>query len=112
MQSHTEFLRAEDADPELVEAIKERRWRDLDLPARDRALAEVAEKMSAAPTRMTEADWRPLRELGFDDQALLEVGHIVGIFNYLTRMADAFGIKLDEPVEQAAATGRALRHGG
>ena len=68
--------------------------------------------MSATPTRMTEADWAPLRELGLDDQALLEVGHIVGIFNYLTRMADGFGIRLDEPVEQASAGGRALRHGG
>ena len=112
MESHTEFLRAEEADPELVEAIKRKRWRELDLPARDRALAEVAEKMSATPTRMTEADWAPLRELGLDDQALLEVGHIVGIFNYLTRMADGFGIRLDEPVEQASAGGRALRHGG
>jgi uncharacterized peroxidase-related enzyme len=112
MQSHTEFLRAEDADPELVEAIKRQRWRELDLPPRDRALAEVSEKMSATPTRMTAADWQPLRDLGFDDLALLEVGHIVGMFNYLTRMADGFGIKLDETVEQAAATGRALRHGG
>jgi uncharacterized peroxidase-related enzyme len=112
MQSHTEFLRAEEADPELVDAIKHKRWRELDLPARDRALAEVAEKMSATPTRMTERDWQPLRELDFSDEALLEVGHIVGIFNYLTRMADGFGIKLDEPVEQAASTGHALRHGG
>ena len=95
-----------------MEAIKEKRWRELDLPARERALCEVAEKMSATPTRMTRADWQPLRDLGFDDQALLEVGHIVGIFNYLTRMADGFGITLDEPVEQAAATGRALKHGG
>ena len=95
-----------------MEAIKEKRWRELDLPARERALCEVADKMSATPTRMTRADWQPLRDLGFDDQALLEVGHIVGIFNYLTRMADGFGITLDEPVEQAAATGRALKHGG
>src|SRR5919198_82107 len=109
MESHTEFLRAEEADPELVEAIKKKRWRELDLPARDRALAEVAEKMSATPTRMTERDWQPLRDLGLDDQALLEVGHIVGIFNYLTRMADAFGIRLDEPVDGAAT---ALRDQG
>jgi alkylhydroperoxidase family enzyme len=42
---------------------------------------------------MTESDWRDLRRLGFDDNACLEVAHIVGIFNYLTRLADGFGLQ-------------------
>ncbi len=79
--------------------------------ARERALCTVAEKLSATPTRMTENDWRPLRDLGFDDQALLEVGHIVGLFNYLTRMADGFGLRLDPPTQRASETGEPLRHG-
>jgi alkylhydroperoxidase family enzyme len=69
----------------------------------------VAEKLSATPTRMTEEDWRPLRELGFDDLGLLEVGHIVGVFNYLTRMADGFGLRLDPEMEQVLTTGEPLR---
>ena len=44
---------------------------------------------------MVEEDWQPLRDLGFDDEMCLEVGHIVGIFNYLTRLADGFGLVLD-----------------
>ena len=44
---------------------------------------------------MVEKDWQPLRDLGFDDTACLEVAHIVGIFNYLTRLADGFGLQLD-----------------
>jgi len=63
----------------------------------------VAAKLSAQPTRMTADDWRPLRDLGSDDRALLEVGHIVGLFNYLTRMADGFGLALEpmnEPTEE------------
>ena len=55
----------------------------------------MAEKLSAQPTRMTEGDWQPLRDLGFDDPACLEVAHIVGIFNYLTRLADGLGLQLD-----------------
>ena len=70
----------------------------------------MAEKLSAAPTRMTDEDWQPLRELGFDEQALLEVGHIVGVFNYLTRMADGFGLRLDPQTERASETGEALQH--
>lgn len=69
----------------------------------------MAEKLSATPTRMTHADWRPLRDLGFDDLALLEVGHIVGIFNYLTRMADGFGLVLDPATQLASETAEPLR---
>ena len=57
--------------------------------------------MSGTPTKMTEDDWRPLRDLDFDDEACLEVGHIVSIFNYLTRMADGFGLQLDPETQEA-----------
>lgn len=92
-----------------MEAIKERRWRELDLSPRDRALSSVAEKLSATPTRMTADDWMPLRALGFDDAGLLEVAHIVGIFNYLTRLADGMGLALDPETAEAGRTGVALR---
>ncbi len=93
-----------------MEAIKEKRWRDVEgLSDRERALCVVAEKLSATPTRMTEGDWQPLRDLGFDDTALLEVAHIVGLFNYLTRLADGFGLQLDAGTVQAGETGEGLR---
>ncbi len=108
--SHAEFLRAEDGDPAIVDAITHQQWRELPtLTPRQRALCTVAEKLSATPTRMVEADWQPLRDLGFDDVALLEVGHIVGIFNYLTRLADGFGLQLDHRTVAASETGEALR---
>ena len=58
---------------------------------------------------MVEEDWRPLRDLGFNDRACLEVAHVVGIFNYLTRLADGFGLELDEATQQAGETGAPLR---
>jgi alkylhydroperoxidase family enzyme len=57
---------------------------------------------------MVESDWQPLRDLGFDDSACLEVGHIVGIFNYLTRLADGFGLRLDPQTEEAGRNRSAL----
>ncbi len=85
-------------------------WREVEgLTDRQRALATVAEKLSATPTRMVEGDWQPLRDLGFDDQACLEVAHIVGIFNYLTRLADGLGLQLDPGTLEAAETGVALK---
>src|SRR5206468_11502074 len=99
------FLRVEGGERELVEAIKAKRWRDAStLTSRERALCEVAEKLSATPTRMVEEDWQPLRDLGVDDRACLEVAH-VGIFNYLTRLADGLGLQLDAGTRAAAESG-------
>jgi alkylhydroperoxidase family enzyme len=61
---------------------------------------------------MTEDDWRPLRDLGFDDLACLEVTHIVGVFNHLTRLADGLGLQLDPQTVEAGRTGVALRRPG
>lgn len=58
---------------------------------------------------MVEADWQPLRDLGFDDRACLEVAHIVGIFNYLTRLADGLGLRIDPETMHAGQTGEPLR---
>jgi len=71
-------------------------------------LCQVADKLSGTPTRMVPEDWQPLRNLGFDDEACLEVAHIVGIFNYLTRLADGLGLQLDHGTEEAARSGQAL----
>ena len=57
---------------------------------------------------MVEKDWEPLRQLGFDDLGCLEIAHIVGIFNYLTRLADGMGLELDESVHNATQ-GEALK---
>ena len=81
------------------------------LSERDRALCAIAEKLSATPTRMVEEDWAPLRAMGFDDQACLEVAHVVAVFNYLTRMADGMGLQLDPATAEASRTGVPLRRG-
>ena len=95
---------------EFVNAIKDGSWRETPgLSERDIALCTVAEKMSANPTKMVEEDWKPLRDIGFADEACLEVGHIVGIFNYLTRMADGFGLQLDPETGHASQSGQALQ---
>ena len=71
-------------------------------------MCQVADKLSGTPTRMVPEDWQPLRDLGFDDEACLEVAHVVGVFNHLTRLADGFGLLLDAGTEEAGRTGEAL----
>ena len=72
-------------------------------------ICELADKMSSTPTSMTEDDWQPLRDLGFDDQACLEVARIVGIFNYLPRLADGLGLQLDPTTLEASETETPLK---
>ena len=57
---------------------------------------------------MVEEDWQPLRDLGFDDEGCLELAHIVGIFNHLTRLADGLGLQLDAGTREASRSGRPL----
>jgi alkylhydroperoxidase family enzyme len=74
-----------------------------------RALGSVAEKLSFDPTTIGPADWDLLRAVGLDDEGCLEVAHVVGIFNHLTRLADGFGIQVDPQTMAAAAGGPPLR---
>ena len=94
-------------------ALQHGDWREIEgLSERDRALCAVAEKLSETPTAMTADDWQPLRDLGFDDQACLEVAHVVGVFNHLTRLADGFGLQLDPQTLAASETGVPLQRPG
>jgi alkylhydroperoxidase family enzyme len=68
----------------------------------------MAEKLSADARSVTPADWERLRCIGLDDQACLELAHIVGIFNHLTRLADGFGLQVDRQTLAAAAGGPPL----
>ena len=89
----------------MIDAVHELRWGALPgIDPRARALCDLAYKMSGTPAKMAREDWQPLRDLNFSDEALLEVAHIVGIFNYLTRLADGLGLELDDAVVEAART--------
>jgi alkylhydroperoxidase family enzyme len=93
----------------LVAALKHREWGQVEgLDERSRALCDLAEKLSGTPTKMIESDWEPLRTLGLDDHACLEVAHIVGMFNHLTRLADGLGLALDPETLEASESGTAL----
>ena len=82
------------------------------MTARQRALCTLTEKMTLRAREMTAADWQPLRDLGFDDQGLLELGHLIALFSYFTRLADGFGLKLHPMLREAAATGVPLKRPG
>jgi hypothetical protein len=54
-------------------------------------------------------DWARVRAVGLDDEGCLELAHVVGIFNHLTRLADGFDLELDPQTLAAAAGGPPLQ---
>ena len=54
------------------------------------------EKMTLTPAQMTDQDVQSLRDVGFSDENILEICAIAAMFNYVSRIADALGIELEE----------------
>ncbi len=62
------------------------------LNEQDRAMLDFVVKMTKHSYKMTETDTQRLRDVGFDDQAILQITMIAGWFNYANRVADALGL--------------------
>jgi alkylhydroperoxidase family enzyme len=69
----------------------------------------MAEKLSVDAVAVGPDDWDAVRAIGLDDKGCLELAHVVGVFNHLTRLADGLGISVDERVAAAASGGERLR---
>ncbi len=77
-------------------------FRAAELDDATRALLEFADKMTRDPHRVADDDFDRLRAAGFSDEDILEAAHIVGLFNYLVRLADVFDLDLDPEVSRSA----------
>ena len=91
MEAHGEDLHAQVDDADLVDAVKSD-FRSAPLKDADRAMLEFAAKLTRIPAKMAPGDLDALRSHGFSDEALLEIVHITGFFNYINRVADALGV--------------------
>ena len=73
-----------------------RDYRKADLSGRERALCDFAVKLTHLAAEIEDADIDALRAQGLDDPTISVAFHVVGYFNYITRVADGVGIE-DEP---------------
>lgn len=62
------------------------------LNAADRAMLDYTAKLTRQPARTTPEDLQRLREVGFSDQAILQINLIASWFNYINRVADGLGV--------------------
>jgi len=100
---------ADDPERDLATALA-RDWRSAGLPQRLRAILAYAEKLTLEPGAVRAADLEPMREAGLDDEAILHVVEVVSYFNFVNRMADGLGVRLErswsEPLVPIPSPGR------
>jgi len=77
-------------------------FRRADLDSQTRALLEFAEKVSLTPYKVVDEDLNQLRQTGLNDEDIFLATHIIGIFNYLVRLADVFDLELEPEVTSAS----------
>ncbi len=73
-----------------------------------RALLELAGKLTRHAYKITAEDTEALRRHGYSDEQIAEAVYDATLFNFLNKVADAFGIKgngrLEMPYDTLAAT--------
>jgi uncharacterized peroxidase-related enzyme len=90
-------MKAADAD-RFVHAVA-RDWRTAPLSDADRALCELASKLTLRQQDMTPAHLEALRTNGFDDRAIHDAVQVIGYFNYITRVADGLGVEREDFIQ-------------
>lgn len=63
------------------------------LDAADRAILDVATKLTFSQQRMEPGDLDRLRQHGFSDLQILEIVTLAAFFNFITRVADGLGVE-------------------
>lgn len=61
-----------------------------------RALLRFAAALTRAPGAVTEAHVDALRTAGWGDEAILHACEVVSYFNFVNRLADGLGVRLEE----------------
>lgn len=72
-----------------------------DLPPTERAIVDLGEKITNNPESLTSADFQPLRDLGMDDDQLLDIANYTAFFANANRLM----LTLGEPVFERAYRG-------
>lgn len=70
-------------------------YRSAPISEQDRVMLDYAVQITKDATRISPADHDRLREVGFNDQAILQITLIASWFNYINRVADALGVGRD-----------------
>ena len=69
------------------------------LPPRERAIVDFAVTLTRTPTALANTDLAPLRQVGLNDQEILDLTHVIAMFAWANRLMQTLG----EPVPTKAS---------
>jgi uncharacterized protein YciW len=69
-------------------------------------MLEYTEKLTIAPSSVTEEDIDRLRAVGWTDRDILDIVHVCAYFNFRVRVVDGLGLKHTEDRYEAARLNR------
>ncbi|MGH8911389.1 MAG: peroxidase-related enzyme [Acidimicrobiia bacterium] len=84
--AHGAILRIRTKEAELTDRIVAN-WRTAPVTDRQRAMLNVAVKMARTPEEVSEGDLADLRELGFTDDDIWDIGSVTALFALSNRIA-------------------------
>lgn len=64
----------------------------------DILMLDYAVKLTQNPSSIKEEDIETLRDNGFNDRAIHDICCVASYFNFVNRLADGLGVKLEENV--------------
>jgi uncharacterized peroxidase-related enzyme len=89
--SHSAFLRIRSKQPTLADQIAVN-YREAPITARQRLMLDYALKLAKTPWEVSDADFAALRDAGFDDDAIWDIGAITALFAMSNRLASHTGM--------------------
>ena len=90
MKHHGAGLLRHVGDADWVERFT-RDFRSVALEADERAMLEYVAALTESPPRATRESIEELRELGFSDEAILEINQVAGFFCWINRTIEGLG---------------------
>ena len=81
-------------DEKFVRAL-EKDYTTAAITEQERVMLDYAVQMTKDATRIGPQHHARLRDVGFDDRAILQITLIAAWFNYINRVADALGVGRD-----------------
>lgn len=92
---HGEALNHFWKDEQRIEQLKQD-FRNCDLTDKELALAEYAWEMTRNPSGIHQQNIERLKELGWNDRAILDAAMVVSYFNFVNRMVLGLGANIEK----------------
>ena len=93
LDSHASFLRSNGGSKDLLLSLSAGQLDDSSISPSERSLLEFVAKVTLESHKISPADIKVLSDAGWDQSAIAEAVHIVGLFAFFNRVANAFGLQ-------------------